>query len=344
LNFNKITKRLNRTIALPLAAAILLSSGMTAFAEESVSYNVSETDVVYTGSEAEVEGSYIYYKDEECTTLTDSSDGASTKGGTPVNAGTYWALAEGTINSSSTATFKLTIEKANSNVSVSDIRTEDPSEIESLLNVKVTGSTGKVTSTYYTDENCTNLTTSDNGADTDGGVPVRAGTYYVKTIVASDENYSSSSTVSKVIISDSIYDRIATFIADSRWCNGASYGFRTPILWPERASWGCCAYSIDFIMYVHGKQIPPGQGETYYNFDEVRVGDVLYQYEGASNEHYICICAINGDQYLVAEGALSNVSASVGWYTRKGDTLYPNIDNVNPTPGTFTFGEGYHFD
>ena len=52
---------------------------------------------------------------------------------------------------------------------------------------------GKVTYTYYTDENCTNKTTSADGAAADGAVPKNAGTYYVKAEVAETDNYAAGS-------------------------------------------------------------------------------------------------------------------------------------------------------
>ncbi len=376
---NKFTK-VNKIIAVPLSAVILMSSALVASADtasSSVSYIVPEQIVTYTGSTADASDAYLYFADESCSILTGTQDGASTDGGVPSNAGTYYAITENSLSLYVTPAFKLTIQKADSYIASSDVRTDESTASDNLVNAKVTGSTGNITTQYFTDEACTTLTTSENGAASDGSAPTKVGTYYVKSVVEADRNYNSASVVSKLIIDEStnetesnaqenteetkasneeteketstsevdseMAERISSFIADSRWCNNASYGFITPLLWPERQSWGCCAYSIDFIIYVHGKQIPPGQGETYYNFDEVKVGDVLYQYEGAYNEHYVCVCAIEGDQYLIAEGALNNVCASVGWYTRSGNTLYPNSDNIDPYPGTFTFGEGYHF-
>ena len=47
----------------------------------------------------------------------------------------------------------------------------------------------QITYTYYTDVDCTNKTTSANGAVSDGAVPKNAGTYYVKADVAETDNY-----------------------------------------------------------------------------------------------------------------------------------------------------------
>ncbi|MDO4460469.1 MAG: hypothetical protein Q4C42_10435 [Clostridia bacterium] len=155
--------------------------------------------------------------------------------------------------------------------------------------------------------------------------------------------------VSRISESESELNKaIQSFINDGRWSDGVSYTeWMTPLLWPERSSWGCCAYAIDFIIYVHGLQIgPAGEGsETYYNVNDIRVGDVLYSYGGwGYSQHYVCVCDIQGDRYLIAEGALSDYCASVGWYTMIDGVLYPDEDNIDPVPGVFRFDEGYHYN
>ena len=56
---------------------------------------------------------------------------------------------------------------------------------------QVEGNTGggDVTFTYYRDEECTEQTTEADGAETAGGVPSFAGTYYVKAVVAATPGY-----------------------------------------------------------------------------------------------------------------------------------------------------------
>ena len=43
--------------------------------------------------------------------------------------------------------------------------------------------------TYYTDEACTTQTSTENGAETEGGVPKNAGIYYVKAQIPASDNY-----------------------------------------------------------------------------------------------------------------------------------------------------------
>ena len=43
--------------------------------------------------------------------------------------------------------------------------------------------------TYYTNEACTTKTSTENGAETEGGVPRNAGTYYVRAQISASDNY-----------------------------------------------------------------------------------------------------------------------------------------------------------
>lgn len=232
--------------------------------------------------------------------------------------------------------------KSESYISMPDNRINSSDENIEITLATVTGSGGEISYSFYSDEACTEQidATIDN-------LPDNEGLYYIKAEVDEDENFSSSSCVAKLYVEknrDNLEDRINAFITDERWCNGAEYGGRSPILWPDRASYGCCAYAIDFIIMVHGVVTSPGGGTTFYDFNEVREGDILYQYGSwNSNQHYVCVCKIEGDHYLLAEGSIGWASASVSWYTLSNGTLYPDEDNVYPTPGDFTFSEGYHF-
>lgn len=64
--------------------------------------------------------------------------------------------------------------------------------------VSQSGSTGAVTYTYYTNEDCTTETTNANsGAASDGAAPKNAGDYWVKATLAADSNHDSATSVAK---------------------------------------------------------------------------------------------------------------------------------------------------
>ena len=64
--------------------------------------------------------------------------------------------------------------------------------------VSQSGSTGAVTYTYYTNEDCTTETTNANsGAASDGAAPKNAGDYWVKATLAADSNYGSATSAPK---------------------------------------------------------------------------------------------------------------------------------------------------
>lgn len=65
---------------------------------------------------------------------------------------------------------------------------------------------GSVTFTYYTDESCTNLTTINDGAESNGTVPKNVGVYYVKTVVERTDAYTSGYTINKFKITKATKD------------------------------------------------------------------------------------------------------------------------------------------
>ena len=92
-----------------------------------------------------------------------------------------------------------TIKAADSSISI----TGDPSKtydgnVVADPAVSQSGSTGAVTYTYYTNEDCTTETTNANsGATSDGAAPKNAGDYWVTATVAASGNYGSATSVAK---------------------------------------------------------------------------------------------------------------------------------------------------
>lgn len=95
--------------------------------------------------------------------------------------------------------YPFTIKRADSTISV----TGDPSKTYDgkVVNdpaVNKSGSTGAVTYTYYTNEDCTTKTTAANsGAASDGAAPKNAGDYWVVAAVAASANYNAATSAAK---------------------------------------------------------------------------------------------------------------------------------------------------
>ena len=95
--------------------------------------------------------------------------------------------------------YNFTIKAGTSSISI----TGDPSKtydgnIVTDPAVSQSGSTGAVTYTYYTNEDCTTETTNANsGAASDGAAPKNAGDYWVTATVAVSGNYGSATSVAK---------------------------------------------------------------------------------------------------------------------------------------------------
>ncbi|MDO5409429.1 MAG: hypothetical protein Q4F21_03135 [Lachnospiraceae bacterium] len=129
--------------------------------------------------------------------------------------------------------------------------------------------------------------------------------------------------------------KVATFINDSRWRNGAYYGgSRRPYISSYNGI-GCCAYAADFIKYVYSYD-SFGRGIAYNNPSEIRTGDVL---KVVNSQHWIVVLSRNGDSLRTAEGNWTNgtVCISDTAYKVKNSTLYRNGYRFR------TFSVGYHF-
>ena len=95
--------------------------------------------------------------------------------------------------------YPFTIKAGTSSISI----TSDPSRTYNGTavtdpTVNKSGSTGAVTYTYYTNEDCTTETTNANsGATSNGAAPKNAGDYWVKATLAADSNHDSATSVAK---------------------------------------------------------------------------------------------------------------------------------------------------
>ena len=162
----------------------------------------------YNGAEIENNISYVtdkkadivYYLEGGKAKTNVSNSGAAGEGAAPVNVGKYF-IKVSVDNQTLSSAFE--IEKASV---TPDVRLEGWEYGQNVNTPQVTVKSGEsditqlynesqITYTYYTDENCTNVTTAINGASADGAVPKNAGTYYVKADVPEMDNYKADSAV-----------------------------------------------------------------------------------------------------------------------------------------------------
>ncbi len=141
---------------------------------------------------------YTYYTDAACTQkTTKKANKAAGTGMAPQNAGTYYVIARVAADSqylsAVSSPAKLTIQKAASKIKLKKQTSKYTGKPVSIKKASVSGSTGKVTYTYYKDKKCKIKTTKKNaGAKKKGAAPKKAGTYYVKASVKADKNYNAA--------------------------------------------------------------------------------------------------------------------------------------------------------
>ena len=127
----------------------------------------------------------------------------------------------------------------------------------------------------------------------------------------------------------------SSFINDSRWKNGVSWGSgQRPKTAPSAQWWGCAAYAYDFAKVVFGKSNPRA-GTRFTNVSQIRAGDVLTvgnQSDGTG--HWFCVLKRDGNKLYTAEGNYSS-RVRIGWnYTISGSKFKEDKR---------AFNCGYHF-
>ena len=153
-----------------------------------------------TGDEASI----IYYLKDG--TLTNSSNsGAASEGTAPVKPGNYTVKV--TIGGQTiSADFKIIGIGMNPTVAIAGWTYGQTANTPTVKveagekDITTLYDASQITCTYYTDENCTNMTSAANGAATDGSVPENTGTYYVKAAVAENGVYAAGSAIGKFTI------------------------------------------------------------------------------------------------------------------------------------------------
>ena len=169
---------------LTLAAADAYYSGK-AYAGATVTNGIT----YQTGDEANI----VYYL-KDGTKTTSSNSGAASEGAAPVNLGQYTVkvtLGGQTIS----ADFEIKKMEINPTVTMDDWTYGQKANTPSITvksgesDITASYDASSYTCTYYTDAGCTDMTTTADGAATNGGVPKNAGTYYVKAVVPENGNY-----------------------------------------------------------------------------------------------------------------------------------------------------------
>lgn len=157
------------------ATVVNVGNSSITLANKTVVYSGKKADLKaeVTGSTGEV--SYTYYSDEACENVLPKA---------PISAGTYYVVAsveaDEVYGGATSEPAKLVIQKAPSTITLKAKTVTFTGKAQSIGKATVTGSTGKVAYTYYSDSSCKKALKS---------TPVNAGTYYVKATVAASGNY-----------------------------------------------------------------------------------------------------------------------------------------------------------
>ena len=133
--------------------------------------------------------------------------------------------------------------------------------------------------------------------------------------------------------------KMEAFINDSRWTNGASWGYQSPYI----SSWSsvqCCAYVADFVKYVYGEDRPFRDQYEFHDATKIQAGDTfrlgseaIYPY----NTHYVVVLKRSGNSLYTAEGNWGG-KVRIGWnYT------ILDANRIDGLSYKFADGAAYHY-
>ena len=141
--------------------------------------------------------------------------------------------------------------------------------------------------------------------------------------------------------------KYTSFINDSRWANGTSWGYYQQ---PKVSSWGskgCCAYAADFEYVVYGSK--GWKGTAFYDASSISSGDILYISSTYGGGHWIVVLEREGDALYTAEGNYdSKVRITDSYYRVRNGQLqhygYYNSSNQWVSAwGNYALEKGYHY-
>ena len=160
------------------------NGSVTAKNISSTTITLNPTTYVYDGK---AKTPTVTVKDGSTTLTSGTHYTVSYKNNTNVGTATVTITGKGNYQGTVDKTF--TITKANSSISLSPKTATYTGSAIAANTASVTGTTGAVTYTYYTDSSCTTQTTTSTGASATGKAPIDVGNYYVKATAAASSNY-----------------------------------------------------------------------------------------------------------------------------------------------------------
>ena len=160
------------------------NGSVTAKNISSTTITLNPTTYVYDGK---AKTPTVTVKDGSTTLTSGTHYTVSYKNNTNVGTATVTITGKGNYQGTVDKTF--TITKANSSISLSPKTATYTGSAIAANTASVTGTTGSVTYTYYTDSSCTTQTTTSTGASATGKAPIDVGNYYVKATAAASSNY-----------------------------------------------------------------------------------------------------------------------------------------------------------
>lgn len=124
----------------------------------------------------------------------------------------------------------------------------------------------------------------------------------------------------KITGSSSYLNKVKSFLSDSRWKNGATWGNDQKGKITSNGK-GCCAYADDFVKYVYNKSSIKNWTSRGTTVASIKTGDVVYLSKNGRDVHFFVVLQRSGNTLITAEGNVGSGKVRVSnchWYIDNG--------------------------
>ena len=173
-----------------------------------------------------------------------------------------------------------------------------------------------------------------------------------KTSSSSSKTTKNTSTKSITVsatttISSTYNSALYSFISNSKWAVGSSWGSSQTPKASSAGGKGCYAYVADLVYKVYGASTPRS-GTKFTSTNNIRAGDVLYLETSSGSGHWIYVYGRSGSTLYALEANYTNSSGNAVVY-KSTNRFYIKTNSSGSyyiKAGSYTYylSAGYHFE
>ena len=162
---------------------------------------------------------------------------------------------------------------------------------------------------------------------------LKAGTTYkydvyvttaTQTFKSNSGSFTTPSIISNIYAQLGKYKKMLSFVSDPKWKDGAPWNGNTQPKLKDGgywSSWGCCAYTADFLKYVYGCNKNPrycNDVTQYTDINKIQAGDIIQ----TNSPHWFVVLYRDGNNLYTAERSGDKIRISTS-----SERIYHRINN-----------------